>query len=87
MDELVVRFKNEARERCARIEQLAAGAGDHRLGAIREESHKVKGAAGMFGFPELQDRAAELEQLVAGDRNGRGELEDAIAALRAALPE
>ncbi|MBK5230220.1 MAG: Hpt domain-containing protein, partial [Thermoleophilia bacterium] len=73
-----MRFKNEALERCARIEQLTAGTGEDRFGEIREESHKLKGAAGMFGFPELQDRAAELEQLVAGAQSGQGELAAAV---------
>lgn len=87
MDELVERFKAEAGERADRIEQFAAGAGDERFDAIREESHKLKGAAGMLGFPELKDRASELEELAAGDPNGRDGLDAAVAALRTALPD
>lgn len=85
MEELVARFKNEARERHARIAQLA-DAGDG-VDAIREEAHKIKGAAGMLGFPELKERAAELELLAATGEADPSDLSASIDALAAALPE
>lgn len=85
MDELVARFKSEARERHARIARLA-DAGDG-VDAIREEAHKIKGAAGMLGFPELKERAAELELLAASGEADPSELAATIDALAASLPD
>lgn len=98
MDELVARFKTEARERSDHVQQLLAGmAGDaadaESCSAIREEAHKLKGAAGILGFPDLKDRAAELEDAsamlagttVAADA-ARRTLAPPAAALHKALP-
>lgn len=97
MDELVARFKTEARERSDRIQQLLTDmAGDdsdaESCNEIREQAHKLKGAAGILGFPELKDRAAELEEVAAAqaDAGVGGAARQAIApaadATRAALP-
>lgn len=99
MDELITRFKAEAGERVTTIDRLLAeltSAGDPKavFDLIREEAHKLKGAAGVLGFPEFKERASELE-LIAAERgnelNGDAEsvrrlLQEAVAALRAALP-
>lgn len=97
MDELVARFKTEARERSDRIQQLVAdmAADDPDAGscdAIREEAHKLKGAAGILGFPELKDRAAELEEVAAAQADAgvggaaRRTIAVAADATRDALP-
>lgn len=88
MDELVERFKAEAAERFERIRRLAGDdtLGDDRYEAIREEAHKLKGAAGMLGFPEFKDRAAELEDLVKLGPDAAAALDAAVAKLEDALP-
>lgn len=90
MDELLERFKGEAHERIARIELLAVGADAAGIEQIREEAHKIKGASGMLGFPELKERAADLEDLASAAAEdgsaGTDGLIAAVAALRAALP-
>ncbi|MFY9264764.1 MAG: Hpt domain-containing protein [Solirubrobacterales bacterium] len=96
MDDLIDRFRIEARERFERIERLHEGivsSGDVAEGfsSIREEAHKLKGGAGILGFAELKDRAAELETSVAAQAERRdpaaGEtIAAAVAALREALP-
>ena len=57
MDELVERFKAEARG-AFRAHPLGwpidDTLGDDRFEAIREEAHKLKGAAGMLGFRRIQ---------------------------------
>ncbi len=85
MDELAARFKAEARDRFARISELAEDR--QNADAIREEAHKLKGAAGMLGFPELKDRAAELEVLTASGDADQAQLSAAVDALGAVLPD
>ncbi|MBI4897131.1 MAG: Hpt domain-containing protein [Actinobacteria bacterium] len=85
MDELATRFKAEARDRFARITQLAGDA--QNADAIREEAHKLKGAAGMLGFPELKDRAAELEILTASGDAAQNEIAAAVEALGTVIPD
>ncbi|MFY9487965.1 MAG: Hpt domain-containing protein [Solirubrobacterales bacterium] len=96
MDELIERFKGEARERYERIQTLLDGVGSSddaadRCNGIREEAHKLKGAAGMLGFPELKDRASELEALSAAiaeqpDERAQATLTPAVSALASSLP-
>lgn len=85
MDELVNRFKREARERFTRIERLAAD-GPAGYAGVREEAHKIKGAAGMLGFGDLRDRAAELEQAVGEESPDAERVRTLVAALSEALP-
>lgn len=92
MDELVDRFKTEARERSDGIQTvLAAMENDvsdaERCNVIREEAHKLKGAAGILGFPELKERAAELENVAAAQAENAagGGARDAIAAAAGAV--
>ena len=98
MFELIDRFKAEAEERVDKIEALlsemenderpAAGAD-----AIRDHAHKLKGAAGVLGFPEMKDRAAELEEVSASQaaaadgKTAAGAIRPAADALAAVLPE
>lgn len=98
MDELVERFKLEAVDRFGEIEQLLAALQtevDPALPCdeIRDHAHKLKGAAGVLGFPVLKDRASELEE-VAGSQAGAadgvvaaGAIEPAVQAVGAVLPE
>lgn len=77
MDDLILRFKAESAERMERIEELLTGlteAGDaaERCDAIREEAHKLKGAAGVLGYPEMKESASELEEVAAGFGSGSG---------------
>ena len=97
MDELIARFKAEARERSDRIQQLladmegdASDAGS--CNEIREQAHKLKGAAGILGYPELKNRAAELEEVAAAQADAAADgtalqaIAPAAAAIRDALP-
>jgi len=89
MEELVERFKAEARERFERIRSLSEDEtlGDDRFEAIREEAHKLKGASGMLGFPDLKDRAAELEDLAKIGADAGSALGSAVSAVGDALPD
>jgi HPt (histidine-containing phosphotransfer) domain-containing protein len=67
MDELRVRFKAEVLDRLGQIEVLLESlptAADPSMiaDAIRDHAHKLKGAAGMFGYGDFQQRASELEE-------------------------
>lgn len=67
MDELRVRFKAEVLDRLGQIEvllQSLPSAADPAMiaDAIRDHAHKLKGAAGIFGYGEFQLRASELEE-------------------------
>lgn len=97
MFELIDRFKAEAGDRAGKIEALLAEMeNDERpasdANAIREHAHKMKGAAGVLGFPELKDRASELETVAAsqaGAADGAtaaGAIRPAAAAVEAVLP-
>lgn len=88
MEELIERFKTEARERFERVRSLAIDEtlGDERFEAIREEAHKLKGAAGILGFAELKDRAAELEDLAKLGPDAESRLDSAVAGVGDALP-
>lgn len=88
MDDLVERFRAEAVERFERIRELSVDdtLGDDRYEAIREEAHKLKGAAGMLGFSELKERAAELEDLVRLGPDSASALGVAVARMHDALP-
>lgn len=45
------------------VDRLAAVPGDRAaLDAMRREAHKIRGAAGSFGFPEASVVAAEIEE-------------------------
>jgi HPt (histidine-containing phosphotransfer) domain-containing protein len=67
MEELKQRFVAEALERTAQIEHLLSSlaTSDDPAAAcdqIRDHAHKIKGAAGIFGFEEFKQRASELEE-------------------------
>jgi HPt (histidine-containing phosphotransfer) domain-containing protein len=97
MDELIERFRLESSERFGDIQRLlgklvaqddAAEVSD----AIRDHAHKLKGAAGVLGFPEMKDRAAELEEVSASQAaaadgaTAAGAISPAVDALGAVLP-
>jgi HPt (histidine-containing phosphotransfer) domain-containing protein len=98
MDELVERFKDEAVDRFGQIQQLLTslpGAVDPALPCdeIRDHAHKLKGAAGVLGFPVLKDRASELEEAAASQAGAAdgdvaaGAIAPAVEAVGAVLPE
>lgn len=97
MAELTQRFKAEALDRTDQIEILLSSlssAGDPALicDEIRDHAHKLKGAAGIFGFEEFKERAAEVEEEAsaqAGAADGEtayGALAPAVGELLAAIP-
>lgn len=98
MAELVLRFKAEALDRTGQIEVLLAALGSATDPAaicdeIRDHAHKLKGAAGVFGFDEFKARAGELEEEAAaqaGASDGEtaaGSLLPVFAELTSALPD
>lgn len=91
MAELTGRFKAEAQERAAAIGQLldelgVEGEGSAAYDTIRDHAHKIKGAAGVFGFDDLKARAATLEEAAAAEAQ-IDEMKGAASGLFAALPE
>lgn len=73
MDAIMERFKTEAKDRVTTIGDMvdvvdvaeSAMATADAIGVIREEAHKLKGAAGVLDFPEIKEAAAALEELAA----------------------
>lgn len=73
MDAIMERFKTEAKDRVKTIGDMVdvvdvaetALAATDAIGVIREEAHKLKGAAGVLDFPEIKEAAAALEDLAA----------------------
>lgn len=73
MDAIMERFKTEAKDRVRTIGDMVdvvdvadtALAAIDAIGVIREEAHKLKGAAGVLDFPEIKEAAAALEELAA----------------------
>jgi diguanylate cyclase (GGDEF)-like protein len=60
------RLQVELPQLAAQAQQLLHAADDEGrqlLGSLRDQLHKLAGSAGTFGFPELGQRARELEQL------------------------
>lgn len=97
MAELAQRFKAEALDRTGQIEILLGAlptADDPAMicDEIREHAHKLKGAAGIFGFDDFKDRSAELEEEAAaqaGAADGAaaaGAIDPVFGAFTAALP-
>lgn len=89
MAELTTRFISEALERTTAIEALVAELPDASdqavpLDAIRDHAHKIKGAAGMFGFDQLKVIAESLELAAAG--GATEEVRSWAARLRRELP-
>lgn len=98
MFELIDRFKAEAGDRCVKIDKLlaemkAAESPTETAGKIRDHAHKLKGAAGVLGFPEMKDRAAKLEEVAAAQteaasgKTAAGAIRPAARALEAVLPD
>lgn len=98
MFELIDRFKAEAEDRVDKIEGLLSEMENDEqpaasADAIRDHAHKLKGAAGVLGFPEMKDRAAELEEVSASQAaaadgmTAAGAIRPAADALAAVLPE
>jgi len=88
-EDLTARFVVETQEQAEQIARLleAVASGDDPVPAraqIRELAHKIKGAAGIFGFEDLKLRASDLE--VAAEGEPGLPLEQAVAALTAVLP-
>lgn len=99
MDAIVQRFKTEAKDRMVTITDMldvvdAAGSvlvAADAIGVIREEAHKLKGAAGVLDFPEIKEAASALEDLAASGLDAvdtdvaSGLLEAAVDVLSAAV--
>lgn len=97
MAELKERFKAEVLDRTGQIEILLGAlpsADDPAVisDEIRDHAHKLKGAAGIFGYNEFKDRAAELEEEAAaqaGAADGAtaaGAIEPVFGEFTAAIP-
>lgn len=95
--ELASRFKAEVLDRTGQIEillgSLASAADPAAIcDEIRDHAHKMKGAAGVFGFDEFKERSGELEEEAsaqAGAADGAtaaGALEPVFGELTAAIP-
>jgi HPt (histidine-containing phosphotransfer) domain-containing protein len=61
MMEIVREFAAELPSRIARIEELL-GAGDEQ--ELSRLAHQLKGAGGGYGFPQVSESAAALEQAI-----------------------
>lgn len=91
LDELRGRFKAEVIDRLGQIEVLLESlpsASDPAMiaDAIREHAHMLKGAAGVFGYAEFQQRAAELEEEAVA-QTGAADGETAAGAIRPVFDE
>lgn len=91
MAELTERFKAEAIDRTGQVEillQSLATAGDPAqiCDAIRDHAHKLKGAAGVFGYDALKERCGELEE-EASAQSGAADGATAAGALAAVFGE
>lgn len=98
LDELNERFRAEVDERAGQIGALlqaltAVSDPAEVCDEIRDHAHKLKGAAGMFGYDELKDRAGELEDEAsaqAGAASGAvaaGAIAPVFAELTSAIPD
>ncbi len=68
--DIVRRFKGEATDSAKSIDEMAHSltrATDPRasVAAIREQAHKLKGAAGVLDFPDVKNHAAAVEDIAA----------------------
>ncbi len=58
---LVAQYANEMPERIKLLQQAIA---TRDFAWLRRLAHQIKGSAGLYGFPELAAKAAELESLI-----------------------
>jgi HPt (histidine-containing phosphotransfer) domain-containing protein len=91
MAELTQRFKAEALDRTGQIEILLTSLSSAADPAaicdeIRDHAHKLKGAAGVFGFHDFKDRASEVEE-EAASQAGAADGEAAYGALAPVVGE
>lgn len=91
MAELTQRFKGEALDRTGQIEILLSSlqsAVDPSMicDEIRDHAHKLKGAAGIFGFEDFKQRASEVEEEAAAQA-GAADGETAYGALAPVVGE
>lgn len=87
MAELKRRFLAQAPDRLAQIRD-AWGRGD--IDEVHRINHKLCGVAGTFGFPEVSDIAADLEEAIetkGADDRVRTLFTALVARLEAILPE
>ena len=61
MMEIVREFAGELPARIARIEELLGSGNEEELARL---AHQLKGAGGGYGFPQITETAAALEQAV-----------------------
>ena len=80
------------RERLGELDRAATAAGNGTLtagtrSAAAATAHKLSGSLGMFGYPEGTEHARTVERaLDAGEPVDAATLQQAVQALRAALP-
>jgi HPt (histidine-containing phosphotransfer) domain-containing protein len=77
MMEIVREFAGELPARIARIEELLAAGDEEELGRL---AHQLKGAGGGYGFPQITEAAAGLEQAIKS-AVGESEVKDRAALL------
>jgi len=66
-DELISQLVPEFIEILAEmLEDLHAAIDQHDMNAIQDLSHAIKGTAGMYGFMQISEMAAQIEQVVRG---------------------
>jgi HPt (histidine-containing phosphotransfer) domain-containing protein len=70
-----------------RFAVLDASAAAAALDQIRDIAHRLAGSAGIFGFDELGDAAADLEDAVIANLEGRGSIEAAVQTIDRLLLE
>ena len=78
---LRARFLERLEEDRARLE-AAIAAGDEAV--IRALVHRISGAAGMFGYAALSDRAAEVEEALDEGADVEALVDRLLAEIRAA---
>jgi HPt (histidine-containing phosphotransfer) domain-containing protein len=77
MAELIRSFVEEIPERVRLVEEYWAR---HEFGELRRIAHQLKGACGGYGFPQVGQAAANLENGLAG--RGKDELESVAERVR-----
>lgn len=67
MAELVRGFASELPARAGSLEELLSG---NDLAELQRLAHQLKGAGGGYGFPQITDAAASLEQAIKEGADG-----------------
>jgi CheY-like chemotaxis protein len=81
----VRRAQNDAASLASYRLSLGQEAGPATVGRIRDIAHGLAGAAGLFGFDQISDDAAALEEAVVARLGGEGSAKDVTHALDSLL--